>query len=82
MEAVGAQYEEDRAGLFVWAKVNTDKSVATFCDEILYGAQVFITPGHIFGTNGKGYIRISLCSSEAILTEALERILKSKINQQ
>lgn len=82
MEAVGAQYEEDRAGLFVWAKVNTDKSVATFCDEILYGAQVFITPGHIFGTNGEGYIRISLCSSEAILTEALERILKSKINQQ
>lgn len=75
MTEVGAEYEEDNAGLFVWAKVkNSTQTVEEFCDEILYGAKVFITPGHIFGKNGEGYIRISLCSSEEILTNALHRI--------
>jgi len=79
MDEVGAEYEEDNAGLFVWAKVNdTSKSVEEFCDEILYEAKVFITPGHIFGKNGEGYIRISLCSSEEIMKEALDRIKASK----
>jgi len=81
METIGAEYEQDRVGMFVWAKINTDLTVAEFCDEILYGAQVFVTPGHIFGSNGEGYIRISLCSSEEVLTQALERITNSKVNQ-
>jgi len=79
MTEVGAEFEEDTAGLFVWAKVkDKTKSVEVFCDEILYNAKVFITPGHIFGKNGEGYIRISLCSSEEILMDALDRIRASK----
>lgn len=79
MREVGAEYEENNAGLFVWAKVtDNSKSVEVFCDEILYQAKVFITPGHIFGRNGEGYIRISLCSSEEIMNEALDRIRASK----
>ena len=79
MKEVGAEYEEDNAGLFVWAKVkDSTKSVEAFCDEILYQARVFITPGHIFGKNGEGYIRISLCSSEEIMNNALDRIKASK----
>jgi aspartate/methionine/tyrosine aminotransferase len=35
---------------------------------------VFITPGFIFGSNGKRYIRISLCAKEDKFAEALERI--------
>ena len=82
MDEVGAEYEQDNAGLFVWAKVKDDsKSVEVFCDEILYQAKVFITPGHIFGSNGEGYIRISLCSSEEIMTEALNRIRAAKIGK-
>ncbi len=79
MKELGAEFEEDNAGLFVWAKVKeSSKTVEEFCDEILYKAKVFITPGHIFGKNGEGYIRISLCSSEDILTQALDRIKASK----
>ena len=79
MTEIRAEYEEDNAGLFVWAKVkDSTKSVEAFCDEILYQAKVFITPGHIFGKNGEGYIRISLCSSEEIMTNALDRIKASR----
>jgi len=79
MTELGAEFEEDNAGLFVWAKVkNNNRTVEEFCDEILYQAKVFITPGHIFGKNGEGYIRISLCSSEEIMNNALDRIRASK----
>ncbi|MBR4043158.1 MAG: aminotransferase, partial [Bacteroidaceae bacterium] len=43
-------------------------------ERVLHEARVFITPGFIFGTNGKRYIRISLCAKEEKLAEALERI--------
>ena len=79
MRELGAIYEDDIAGLFIWAKVNDNaKSVEAFCDDILYQSKVFITPGHIFGKNGEGYIRISLCNSEEILHKALDRIKASK----
>lgn len=79
MDEVGAEYEENVAGLFVWGKVkNTNLKVSEFCDKILYDSKVFITPGHIFGKNGEGYIRISLCSSEEVMNEALGRIKATK----
>ena len=40
----------------------------------VHEARVFITPGFIFGTNGKRYIRISLCAKDEKMKEALERI--------
>lgn len=43
-------------------------------DRILYGAGVFITPGFIFGKNGRDHIRISLCAGPEILENAAEKI--------
>lgn len=79
MEVLGAEYETDKVGMFVWAKIiNSTLTSAEFCDKILYDAKVFISPGHIFGSNGEGYIRISLCCDEDILRAALERIRKNQ----
>ena len=77
MDAIGAKYSKESAGMFVWAKI-PDKYInaETFSNMLLIKTRVFITPGSIFGDNGNNYIRISLCSSEAILQEALTRILK------
>ena len=44
-------------------------------DTLLYTNNVFLAPGTIFGSNGEGYIRISLCVSEEILQEVLDRLL-------
>ena len=50
------------------------KLVEELTEKVLHEARVFITPGFIFGSNGKRYIRISLCAKEDKLSEALERI--------
>ena len=43
-------------------------------DRLLYDAGVFITPGFIFGENGRDYVRISLCAKTEVLAEAENRI--------
>ena len=43
-------------------------------DWLLYRAGVFVTPGCIFGRNGRDCIRISLCATAPKLWEALEKI--------
>ena len=69
------KYNPNSVGMFVWAKVpNSVDSVEKFVDDILYKANVFITPGFIFGSNGERYIRASLCASQETIKEALIRI--------
>ena len=43
-------------------------------DEVLYKANVFITPGGIFGKNGNDYVRVSLCCPVEKFDEAIKRI--------
>jgi aspartate/methionine/tyrosine aminotransferase len=45
-------------------------------EKILQKYNVFITPGSIFGSQGEGYIRFSLCVKEEQIIEAIERITK------
>ncbi|HEY3430498.1 MAG TPA: aminotransferase class I/II-fold pyridoxal phosphate-dependent enzyme [Cyclobacteriaceae bacterium] len=75
LDLLECTYSEKQSGLFVWAKVpDRTKDVEKWIDEILYSTKVFITPGFIFGENGKRFIRISLCSPVEILQEAHSRI--------
>jgi LL-diaminopimelate aminotransferase len=75
MDALGCSYRADQVGMFIWAalpKHYTD--VEELTEKVLHQAHVFITPGFIFGTKGARYVRISLCSPEKVLEEALRRI--------
>ena len=68
-------YDKSQAGMFVWAKIPAGyKNGFALSDEILYNANVFITPGGIFGSAGDQYIRVSLCSPEEKLTDSIKRI--------
>jgi len=68
-------YDKNATGMFVWAKLPTEiKSAEKFVDDLLYEKDVFIAPGTIFGSNGEGYIRFSLCISEEKIEETLERL--------
>jgi LL-diaminopimelate aminotransferase len=70
----------NQAGMFVWASIPaTYKDSYALSDEILYDANVFITPGGIFGTAGNNYIRVSLCSTEEKLEQAITRVEKIKV---
>lgn len=77
MHALGCTFNENQVGLFLWGKINErEVSGEQLADRILYEANVFITPGFIFGSGGDRYVRISLCSKEESLKEALNRINK------
>lgn len=76
-EATGSTYDKRQSGLFVWAKIPQDYENSTsFSNKYLYESNVFIAPGFIFGTNGEGFARISLCCNLETLNEALKRIKK------
>lgn len=68
-------FDYNSVGMFVWAKLN-DSSIAAeeYIDRILYEKDIFITPGTIFGTQGEGYIRFSLCVTEEQITTAINRM--------
>ena len=69
-------YDKNSTGMFVWAKIKSlDISSMEFVDNLLYNKEIFITPGSIFGTNGEGYVRLSLCLSQDKLKEALNKLL-------
>lgn len=74
MDALGCTYRSNQVGLFVWARCPASTDGYGTCDRALYEHDVFLTPGGIFGTAGEAYVRISLCSPEATLTEALYRL--------
>ena len=75
------EFSTNQAGLFVWAKVPSNyKNGFQLSDEILYGANVFITPGGIFGSAGDGYVRVSLCSKLERFEEAIKRCSNLIIN--
>lgn len=75
LDLLACRYSREQVGLFVWARVpQTAKDGYAISDEVLYNARVFITPGGIFGTEGDGYIRVSLCSTEENLERAINRI--------
>jgi LL-diaminopimelate aminotransferase len=70
-----ATFDSNSVGMFVWAKLN-DPSVAAekYIDQILYEKDIFITPGTIFGSQGEGYIRFSLCVNEDQIRTAINRM--------
>lgn len=79
-DSLSCTYNKNNGGLFVWAKLPLGKSAVEFTDELLYKKDIFITPGTIFGTNGEGYIRASLCNTTEVLEQVLNRLTTVKID--
>ncbi|MDD6542464.1 MAG: aminotransferase class I/II-fold pyridoxal phosphate-dependent enzyme [Prevotella sp.] len=79
MQALGCTFDTHQVGMFLWGRIPekyTDAEQLT--ERVLHEARVFITPGFIFGSNGRRYVRISLCAKDEKLKEALERIKSLK----
>lgn len=73
-KALDCTFDESASGLFVWAKLPAGETAEKFIDKILKEYSIFIAPGTIFGSNGEGYIRFSLCACMDELNEAIARI--------
>ena len=74
-EKLNLKFDINGSGLFIWAKISDEfKTSEKFINELLHKKNIFITPGSIFGSNGEGYVRISLCCNEKELNKALKRL--------
>lgn len=74
VEKLGCSAESTSVGMFIWAKLPYGvPSAEKFIDDILYDKDIFIAPGTIFGSNGEGYIRFSLCVTQEKIQEAIDR---------
>lgn len=75
MTVLGCEFDQQQVGMFLWGKIPEEYAdVEDLTERVLHEARVFITPGFIFGSNGKRYIRISLCAKDEKMEEALGRI--------
>ncbi|HTJ13955.1 MAG TPA: aminotransferase class I/II-fold pyridoxal phosphate-dependent enzyme [Dinghuibacter sp.] len=79
LDLLRCAYDKDQVGMFVWAAIpDSYKDGYAVSDAVLYKSNVFITPGGIFGTEGNGYVRVSLCCTEEKLIQSMERIKGTK----
>ena len=75
MRTLGCEYDENQVGMFLWGRIpDSAESGEAIANKVLYEANVFLTPGFIFGSRGERYIRISLCCKNETLEEALKII--------
>ena len=94
LETLGCDVRDDQVGMFLWGRVNDTLAAQltaagecpngvgeAICNRVLHQSRVFVTPGSIFGSEGRNYIRISLCCNEEMLQEALDRITTTRTKQ-
>ena len=75
MRTLGCEYYDNKVGMFICGLIpDSAESGEAIANKVLYEANVFLTPGFIFGSRGERYIRISLCCKNETLEEALKRI--------
>ena len=76
LDALGCTYRPNQAGLFIWAEIpeEFEGDCYDFSDEVLEKCDVFLTPGGIFGTEGKRYVRITLCCPAELLRKATDKV--------
>ena len=75
MTTLGCIFDPTQQGMFLWGRIpDSIGDVEELTERVLHEARVFITPGFIFGSNGRRFIRISLCAKPEKMREALNRI--------
>jgi aspartate/methionine/tyrosine aminotransferase len=75
MHTLSCTYDSSQSGLFLWGRIPDNYGDAEeLTEKLLHESHIFITPGSVFGNNGRRYIRISLCADEEHLEKALARV--------
>ena len=68
-------YSKNGVGMFIWCKMLDDSLKSEeFIDHLLDKYNFFISPGSIFGSQGEGYVRISLCTDTRKMNQVLKRL--------
>lgn len=81
LNAAGWKLQKPKATIYVWAPVPEKYrgSSAAFATELLEKTGVVVTPGLGYGQWGEGYFRISLTYPDAVIDEAMSRIVEMRL---
>lgn len=75
LKAMGLNPLVPKAALYAWTRVPEGFDDYDFCARLLNEAGVSVSPGSVFGQFGKGYLRISFCTPQDRLDEAMARMV-------
>jgi len=76
LKKMGLETTYPKGGFYIWFRAPAGYTSQAFHELVLEKAHVSITPGHIYGKNGQGWMRISLVEKTGRLREALARLEK------
>ena len=74
LEELGAAFERPKGAIYVWCACPEEWTSVDFTIALLEQAGVSLAPGMMFGEQGEGNMRISLCVPEERLVEAMQRL--------
>ncbi|OGP53198.1 MAG: LL-diaminopimelate aminotransferase [Deltaproteobacteria bacterium RBG_13_52_11] len=76
LREAGLEFRIPQATFYLWARVPSGHTSASFADHLLEKAGVMVTPGNGFGKSGEGYVRFAFTVPEEDLHEAVRRLAK------
>jgi aminotransferase len=74
LDEIGWKAARPGGSFFCWLPVPEGYTSEQFSDLLLQEADVVVAPGIGFGTQGEGYVRLGLLTTEERLREAVQRI--------
>jgi LL-diaminopimelate aminotransferase len=77
LNRLGWDLEPPLGSIYVWLPTPNGETSAVFADLLLDRAGVVVAPGLGYGSNGEGYVRISLTVADDRLAEAMDRIAEA-----
>ncbi|MEW5957358.1 MAG: aminotransferase class I/II-fold pyridoxal phosphate-dependent enzyme [Chloroflexota bacterium] len=76
LQQLGLEAQTPRGAFYLWFRAPAGTTSLQFHELLLEQAHVSITPGHIYGRNGEGWLRLSLVAGAERLQQALIRLKK------
>jgi LL-diaminopimelate aminotransferase len=76
LEDLGVAFKPPKGAMYVWFACPDGQPSVDFTQAILEETGISLAPGKIFGDQGDGYVRLSLCVPEARLQEAMGRLMR------
>ncbi|MBI1757240.1 MAG: aminotransferase class I/II-fold pyridoxal phosphate-dependent enzyme [Fimbriimonas ginsengisoli] len=77
LNSIGWKVQAPKASFYVWARIpRSDMTSAEFCAELLRRAHVLAIPGTGYGSEGEGYLRMSLTVLGDLNGERLAEVVR------
>jgi len=78
LRQIGLKVRVPKASFYIWAKLPEGYTSIDFTKKLLDETNIAVTPGIGYGTEGEGYIRLSMTLADDRLDEGIKRLLTLK----